>query len=337
MATLRVRLFGRLTIERDGLAAAGLTAGKVQELLCFLLIHRDRAHSRETLADLLWGGTTTAHSKKYLRQALWQLQGALRGLLDGDAGPLLSVDADAVRLNSTPAVWVDVAVFEQAVALAHGVPGERLDDAGAAGLGAAAQLYRADLLDGWFAEWCLAERDRLQAAYLTTLDKLIDFSEARRQYEAGLQYGGLALRCDRAREATHQRLMRLHYLAGDRAAALRQYDRCTIALDQELDVAPCAATSALYERIRAGEHLAAADEPTPSARSGSTAATLRTALMRLRELEARVADIHLRLQTQLDAVERALDPARTADAAGRPPLRVASTRSAPHRAISARR
>ena len=32
---------------------------------------------RESLAALLWGENPTAQSKKYLRQALWQLQHAL--------------------------------------------------------------------------------------------------------------------------------------------------------------------------------------------------------------------------------------------------------------------
>ena len=40
-----------------------------------------------------------------------------------------------------------------------------------------------------------------------------------------LAYGARILHCDRARERTHRRLMRLHFLAGDRTAALRQYPR----------------------------------------------------------------------------------------------------------------
>jgi hypothetical protein len=43
------------------------------------------------------------------------------------------------------------------------------------------------------------------------------------------------------------------YQAGDRAAALRQYERCVTALAEELDVKPSKRTVAVYECIRADE------------------------------------------------------------------------------------
>jgi two-component SAPR family response regulator len=87
-------------------------------------------------------------------------------------------------------------------------------------------LYHGDLLEDWFQDWCLYERERLQNIYLAALDKLMDYCEASRDYDAGLAYGTRILRHDLARERTHRRLMRLYYLAGDRTSALRQYDRC---------------------------------------------------------------------------------------------------------------
>ncbi|MGH9768785.1 MAG: bacterial transcriptional activator domain-containing protein, partial [Blastocatellia bacterium] len=41
---------------------------------------------------------------------------------------------------------------------------------------------------------------------------------------------------DPACERTHQQMMRLKHLAGDRTGAMRQYDRCVKALCQELGV-----------------------------------------------------------------------------------------------------
>jgi hypothetical protein len=45
-------------------------------------------------------------------------------------------------------------------------------------------------------------------------------------------------------------MMRLHWLAGDRTAAIRQFDRCVAYLRTELGVEPAESTLALYERIR---------------------------------------------------------------------------------------
>lgn len=77
MPHLQVRLFGKFRIHVDTKLTKGLDASKEQELLSYLLIHRDRHHSREALAALLWGETSTDKSKKYLRQALWHLQSVL--------------------------------------------------------------------------------------------------------------------------------------------------------------------------------------------------------------------------------------------------------------------
>src|SRR6266513_5958243 len=126
MATLRIRLFGKFTVERETKPLKGFEANKEQELLSFLLVHRSRSHPRETLASLLWGETSTERSKKYLRQALWHLQSALEaGEVDGEQ--LLAVEHDWVQLNLQSQTWLDVAVFERAFATTQGVVGNQLD------------------------------------------------------------------------------------------------------------------------------------------------------------------------------------------------------------------
>ena len=74
MTELSIQLFGKFTIQADGKRLGGFDSSKVQELLAYLLIYRDRPHPRESLAELLWEASSTAQSKKYLRQTLWQMQ-----------------------------------------------------------------------------------------------------------------------------------------------------------------------------------------------------------------------------------------------------------------------
>src|SRR5690606_2684341 len=111
MSAIAVRVFGRFAIARDGTAVAGVGAGKVRELLCYLLLHHGRPHAREHLASLLWPETTTARSRKYLRQALWQLQTAV--CQDGrDAAPSwLRVETEWIRLDVGPGLTVDALGF----------------------------------------------------------------------------------------------------------------------------------------------------------------------------------------------------------------------------------
>ena len=77
MSTLSIQLFGKFCVRRNDQVLEGFDARKVQELFCYLLLHRNHSLPRETLAGLLWPDTTTIQSKKNLRQALWQLQSAL--------------------------------------------------------------------------------------------------------------------------------------------------------------------------------------------------------------------------------------------------------------------
>jgi DNA-binding SARP family transcriptional activator len=61
---------------------------------------------------------------------------------------------------------------------------------------------------------------------------------------------------DPLNEETYQRLMRLHAAAGDRAGALRVFQRCVRIFEEELAAPPSPATRELYRRL-----LSASVEP----------------------------------------------------------------------------
>lgn len=310
---LQIDLFGQFDVRKDGEAVAGLEARKAQELLAFLLIQRNRAYSREYLAELLWGHRAPVQSKKYLRQILWQVQSALaeHDHRTGEAG-VLTIDGEWVRANEHSHVWLDVAAFEDAYVQAEGMAGGELDSEQAASLRQAAQLYRGDLLEGCYEDWCIYERERFQAMYLAMLDKLIDCCQEHGQYEAGLGYGTTILRYDRARERTHRRMMRLYYLAGDRTSALRQYDQLVRALREELDVKPSRRSVMLRDEIRADRLDAMPPGPpagsTPDASVMANAASTGPANARshLRHLHQSLLTMQRQIRQEIEAIELAL-------------------------------
>jgi len=253
MFSFCIHLFGKFSVEYNGEALRGLSSPKVQELFSYLLIHRNRPRPREALAALLWGDTSTDKSKKYLRQALWHLQTALRSHDPTEADQLLLVEDDWVQLNTRSEIWLDVAVLEEAFVALKDKPGWRMDAKEKDVAHAAVQVYQGELLEGSYQDWCLFERERLQNMHLAMLYKLMSYCEANNEYEAGQLYGFRILNYDRASERTHLRLMRLQYRSGDRTAALRQYERCVVALDQDLGVKPDKRTTDLYQQIRSGE------------------------------------------------------------------------------------
>jgi len=308
MAQLRITLFGKLCLRgEDGRQLAGFDARKIQELFCYLLLHRDRPYPREILASLLWGDSSTEQSKKYLRQTLWQLQGALERQSVPINATLLHVEPEWVDLNSQADLWLDIAVFEQAFAPVKNIEGRELDIENVKLLQCAIELYQGDLLEGWFQDWCIYERERLQNMYLSMLDKLMGYCEAHHEYDTGISYGTRILLFDRAREHTHRRLMRLQYLGGNRTAALRQYQRCVSALDEELSVKPAKSTIALYEQIQADNFDFQSASPAESVKADqSPIDSERETLGRLNQLQKLLIDMQQAVEQGIRAVNEVL-------------------------------
>lgn len=301
MPPLRLRLFGRFSANDENRSIEGLDASKAQELLCYLLLH-PKAHAREALASVLWADSSTAQSKKYLRQTLWQLQSTLESRLGPLPHRVALVQAEWVRLNPALDLWLDVAVFENAFSLLQTESNVELKLSTAKAVQEAVELYRGDLLEGYYQDWCLYERERLQNMYLVMLERLIAHSESRSEYDRGLSYAAQALRYEHASERTHRHIMRLYYFAGDRTAALRQYDRCVAALQAEFDVKPTLRTVELFRQIQA-DQLTPAGEPSPKLTSESAKGLLPEVLNHLKEVRATLSAIQAQVQKEIRIVE----------------------------------
>jgi DNA-binding SARP family transcriptional activator len=251
MSRISIWLLGRFQARVGDRDLRGLGGRKVQELICYVLLFRERCHHREVLAETLWGSSAGAQSRKYLRQALWQLR-ELTGA-PGLGRQLLRMDAQWIEVSQEADFWLDVAELEAAFNLAQGAGGEQLTERQTAVLRRAVEAYRGELLEGCYEDWCVYERERLKTMYLALLEKLLIDCQQRGRVGEGVSYGQRILRHDRAHESTHRRMMWLHHVAGNRTTAMRQFHHCADVLKQELGVEPAPATIALYEQIRDSE------------------------------------------------------------------------------------
>jgi DNA-binding SARP family transcriptional activator len=301
MGKIKICLFNKLSIESDGRVVPKLETRKAEELLAYLLVQRNTPHTRERLTDVLWKGEVTPEqSKGYLRKALWQLLSVLE---QHNLQDILTIDGEWLQINQQFRYWFDVAVFEEAFKNTCGIKGSDLDEKQVQVIQIAAACYKGDLLEGWCPDWCLYERERLQHLYLSMLDKLMDYCEANQTYEGGLLYGEMILRYDHARENTHRRLMKLHYLSGDRTAALRQYEKCISALREELDVEPAFSTSSLKELI-ANDQLKY--EPQQIQADESKKDSLHHLFQRLLALQKDLGDTQFELAKNIQVIQKAL-------------------------------
>ncbi len=298
MSTFTVTLFGKFNIMRSGQRMAAIRSRKVQELLSYLLLYREHPQSRESLSELLWGNQSPAKSKKYLRQTLWLLQSALKD--EGGLGsPELLVDNEWIQINPSIEFRVDAAKFEQIFNLLNGKAIRELNLADFKLLQKAVHLYKGDLLEGWYQDWCMTERERFEIMYLMLLDKLVQFCEAHRNYETGLTYAAEILRHDQAYERAHRQMMRLYFLIGDRTQALRQYKRCVVALRNELDIDPSEETMQLYEKIRSDRFVSPLTDEMPPVESIQPGQSLLETLQRLVNFSNELNQIQVRVQKEI--------------------------------------
>lgn len=160
-----------------------------------------------------------------------------------------------------------------------------------------------ELLEGWYQDWCLFERERFQYMFLGMLDKLMGYCEGLRAYEEGIAYGMQILRRDQAREHTHRRLMRLHFLSGNRTEALRQFHRCAAILMDELGVQPADETHQLYQQIQENRLDLS---PSQVRGAGPNPSRSLLALDGLKAVQTELLSLQRRLRQEIELVELVL-------------------------------
>jgi DNA-binding SARP family transcriptional activator/tetratricopeptide (TPR) repeat protein len=237
-AALDVRLLGDFSAEHGGVPLPALRTGRIQSLLTLLLLRRGVPQQRKALAFLFWPETTDAQAQTNLRTVVHRLRNALP-----DADRLLRVDRNSVLWLPDAPCRLDVAAFEAGTAEGAPLPA----------LIAALELYRGELLPGCYDDWIVPDRERLAGRFRRACADACARLEEAREYAAALAVARRAARAQPLDEEWARRLMRLHALAGDRAAALRAYAACEAALAAELGVEPEAETRAVRDRLADGE------------------------------------------------------------------------------------
>ncbi|MDX1524559.1 MAG: AAA family ATPase, partial [Anaerolineae bacterium] len=104
----------------------------------------------------------------------------------------------------------------------------------------------------FYDDWVIEERNRLQALYRQSLNRLMALYETQGHYHQAIATAQDLLAEDELREEAHRTLMRAYCHVGDRNAALAQFQRCRQIVARELGVEPTKETVGLYEAIRAG-------------------------------------------------------------------------------------
>ncbi|MCC6176003.1 MAG: tetratricopeptide repeat protein [Chloroflexi bacterium] len=250
MGPRRLLVLGPPRLERDGRPVA-LTLRRAVALLVYLAV-TDRPHGRDSLAALLWPDSDEPEARGRLRRTLHRLTEVL-----GD--DVLVTDGDTLCLSPAANLWLDSRAFEQ-----HATAGLTPTDTPSPDseqfehLTEAASLHAADFLAGFtlpnsaaWDEWQFLQREQLRQTLGRVLRSLVGAYRARGSWAAGIECARRWVALDPLHEPAQRALMRAYALAGQHAAALRQYDECVRVLEADLGTIPESRTTALYEAIKA--------------------------------------------------------------------------------------
>jgi DNA-binding SARP family transcriptional activator len=244
----QIELLGRLRATQGERVVTRFRARRTGALLAYLAYHLDRPHPREVLVELLWPGVEPSIGRNNLRRELSSLRRQLEppGV---PAGAVVMANRDSVQLNPA-ACATDVNAFEAALRRAGraSCSTERV-----ARLTEAAELYRGELLPGYFEEWILPERQRLAELYLQALEQLTAEREQAGDYPGAIQWARRIVAADQLREEGHQELIRLLQAAGQSAAARDQFQELERLLAQELGAIPSPETRDLIDSANSYE------------------------------------------------------------------------------------
>jgi two-component SAPR family response regulator len=113
-------------------------------------------------------------------------------------------------------------------------------------------LYQGDYLeDCLYEEWASEERERLLTLYLRTADRLARTLVEQEAWEEAIEVCRSILARDDCWEQAYRLMMVSYVRLGNRARALRAYQRCTERLQEELAIEPSQMTVELYESLLA--------------------------------------------------------------------------------------
>ena len=213
---------------------------KTRGLLAFLCLAEGARVSRNRLVGLLWDRAADANGRMSLRQSLSELNGVVNRLVPG----LVEIGRDKVRIDLGKC-WVD------ALAILGTNPDPTSDSSNLAQLHSERILEDLDGITPTFDQWLKAERTRFEDRVRKILEAELErLSEQNAEPEVRAAAARRLVNFEPTHEGAVRSLIKAFTEMGDRAQAIREFERCRQALLSAFGVPPSKETNAVYEAVR---------------------------------------------------------------------------------------
>src|SRR6266851_10000373 len=219
-------------------------------LLIYLAVE-GRLHLRKNLSEQFWPEGDAKHGRAALRITLLHLRHLLFEGADVSPVPHLLIQRDTLGLDLTSALELDLHILLEAWTSARASTHTSLTMPEEAHRSLLTQLKRPTglprgaFLEGFslrdapaFDDWVRFQREYWHLRTSEVFDRLSQMQVEAGELTPAIETVSRWLVLAPLQEDAYRRLMRLHFAAGDRAAALRAYDTCRAMLATGMQTEP---------------------------------------------------------------------------------------------------
>ena len=264
---VRISLTERLCIETNGasLDEQRFPGRQGRVVFAYLAAQGGRPVPRDELAELLWDDNPPATWEKALRVLMTKLRSLLEECgIDGSTALTSAFGCYALTLPA--GTWIDVdAAADTLLRAERALAAGDLREAHSEG-SVAAELARRSFLPGQDGSWVEGRRRDQHELLVRSLECLNEASFGAKDFAQAARHAEEVIELEPFRESCYRLLMEAHAAAGNRADALRAYERCRRLLADELGAYPSPETDSIYRELLAAPS-------SPAAENGSSPAS----------------------------------------------------------------
>jgi DNA-binding SARP family transcriptional activator len=229
-----LELFDSWRLSRTGAVHEMRT--REQRLVALLALHG--ARRRSYLAGILWPDSTEAHAGASLRATTCRIDQIAPGLLFHDRHDV----ALSTNLRVDVRDFVDYVWGLSGTRQSHALSGNEITTC-------LPLLLQGELLPGWYDDWVIYERARLQQLRVQALELTAGWMLKQGDIAAALVAASSAVAIEPLRESAQRMLIRVHIHDGNYYAALRDYHDFRSRMLHELGITPSDQMLALMSPI----------------------------------------------------------------------------------------
>ena len=235
-----IRTLGKMHVKIDNqvIASSDWQTQAARDLFFLLLAHPE-GMTKEEIGSIFWTDDPPEDVKFRIKNTIYRLRHAV-------GKDIILLDQENYRFNNLVDYEYDVEVFLKENALAQQAkdPLHKLSH-----YREATKLYKGVFLPDIDETWVYSPRENLQQIYMNILLQVAEIYIEMSNFDLALEYVQRALNEDSCLETAYRMSFRIYAAMGNRAAMVRQYQKCVEILQREVNADPSPQTQALYNEL----------------------------------------------------------------------------------------